>query len=241
MKRFAGLATVAVAALVAACTQATAEAPGPNTARNYQVGGFDRIDVSGPYNVNVRTGAAPSVQATGPQNLIDRMVIEVRGNRLLIHPREERGFRWNGGHRGNVEVSVTVPQLSGARIGGSGGIRVDQVRGPSFEGDIQGSGGLELASLDVQSLNLSVGGSGGMRAGRGRAKALALSISGSGAIDTRGVQAETAQANISGSGSISARATGSAAVSISGSGNVEITGGAKCTTSTSGSGHFSCS
>lgn len=235
------LGTVALAALTAACGHAGAQDPGPQTTRDYQVAGFQKIEVSGPFEVQVHTGAAPSVSAKGPQNILDRMVVEVRGDTLVIHPHKDKGFRWNFGRHDTVNVSVTTPALRAAQIAGSGGIRVDRVKGASFDGGIQGSGDLSVASVDVQTLNLSVGGSGSMKADSGRAKTVALNIQGSGDIDTSGVAAETASANIGGSGNISAKAIGSAAVNIAGSGNVEITGGAKCAISKAGSGDVRCS
>jgi hypothetical protein len=242
MKRAIGwMSAVAAAALAAACSHADAEDPGPSTTRNFQVAGFQKIEVSGPFEVRVHTGAAPSVSAKGPQNILDRMVVEVRGDTLVIHPHKDKGFRWNFGRHDTVNIDVTTPALLAAQIAGSGGIRVDQVKGPSFDGGIQGSGDLSVASVDVQTLNLSVGGSGSMKADSGRAKAMSLNIQGSGDIDTSGVAAETASANIGGSGNISAKATGTASVNIAGSGNVEITGGAKCAISKAGSGDVRCS
>ena len=36
---------------------------GPNVSASIQVGGFDQLEVAGPYDVEVRTGGAPSVSA----------------------------------------------------------------------------------------------------------------------------------------------------------------------------------
>ena len=242
MKGLRILATVALAALAAACSHSRAEDPGPSGTRDFQVAGFQKIQVSGPFDVEVRTGGAPVVSAKGPQNILDRMLVEVRGDTLVIKPRHDGGgFHWNWGRHETISISVTTQELRAAQIDGSGGIRVDQVKGVGFDGAIQGSGDLSVASLDVQSLNLSVGGSGSMKADGGRAKTMTLNIQGSGDIDTSGVSAETASASIGGSGNISAKATGTASVNIAGSGNVEITGGAKCAISKAGSGDVRCS
>lgn len=243
MTRAIGLVgAAALAALAAACSHADGKDPGPSTTRSFQVSGFQKIQVSGPFEVQVHTGASPGVSAKGPQNILDKMLVEVRGDTLVIKPRHENGgFHWNWGRHETINISVSTPELRAAQIDGSGGIRVDQVKGPGFDGGIQGSGDLSVASLDVQSLNLSVGGSGSMKADGGRARTMALNIQGSGDIDTSGVAAETATASIGGSGNISAKATGTASVNIAGSGNVEITGGAKCTISKAGSGDVRCS
>ena len=216
-----GIAAAATAS--AGCGQSRAQDGGPLVQRSYQVGSFDRIEVAGPYDVEVRTGAAPSVSARGPEKLLERLVVEVKGDRLLIHTKEHRGFfHWDSIH-GSAKLAVTVPSLSGAEITGSGGITVDNVKGARFNGSVAGSGDLNLGALDVQSLKLSIGGSGDVRARSGRARDADYNIAGSGGIDASGIQTQTASA------------------SIAGSGDVTLTGGAKCSISKMGSGDANCS
>ena len=242
MRNAIGIPLAAAAVILAACGQTRAEDGGPTVQRNYQVGGFERIEVAGPYEVEVRTGGAPSVSASGPEKLIERLVVEVRGDRLLIHPRREKSM-WRGWSisDGTARILVTTQALRAASIAGSGGISVDQVRGAAFEGSVAGSGDLEVGSLDVQSLKLSIAGSGDIRAGSGRSRSAEYSIAGSGDIQARGVRSVSAAVSISGSGSIYAEATGTADVSIMGSGDVELTGGARCSVSKAGSGEVRCS
>jgi hypothetical protein len=234
-------AILAAAASTSGCGHARGQ-EGPMTSRNYQVGNFNQVEVAGPYDVQVRTGSAPSVSAQGSQRTLDHLVVEVRGDRLVIHPEEHSGLFSFGWHRhGNAQVVVTVPQLQGATIAGSGGIHVDQVKGDRFEGEIAGSGGLGIANLDVQSLKLSIAGSGNAKAGSGRAQSVKYEIAGSGDIDARGVQADNADVSIAGSGNIFAQARATANVEIMGSGDVEVTGGAKCNVSKNWSGSARCS
>jgi len=242
MRKSITAVAIAASAATSACGRTHAEDGGPAVSRNYQVGSFDQIEVAGPYDVEVRTGSAPSVSARGGQKLIEHMVVEVRGGKLLIHPERQKGWFHRGWNfHGKVNLTVTVPQLRGATIAGSGGIKVDQVRGDTFEGAVAGSGGLDVGALDVKSLKLAIAGSGGVKAASGRTQGATFEIAGSGDIDARGVQAQTANVSIAGSGNISANATGTADVSIMGSGDVQLTGGAKCKISKAGSGNVSCS
>lgn len=241
MRRAIGIGIAAAAVALAACGQSRAEDGGPNVQRSYQVGPFDRIEVAGPYEVEVRTGGAPGVSASGPEKLIERLVVEVKGDRLLIHPRREDRM-WGGrSSHGTARVQVTAPALRAAMIAGSGGISVDQVKGDAFEGSVAGSGDLTVDSLEVQSLKLSVGGSGDVRVRSGQSRRAEYSIAGSGDIDAGGVSSETAALSIAGSGRINGQATGTADVSIMGSGDVNLTGGARCSISKAGSGNVRCS
>lgn len=239
--RKAILIGIAAAAAAGGCAQSRAQDSGPTVQRTFQVSGFERIEVAGPYDVRVRTGSAPSVSGSGPQELMDRLVVEVRGDRLLIHPRKQRGpSNWNS-TRGTATIEVTVPMLRAAAIAGSGEMSVDSVSGDRFDGSVAGSGDLNVDSLQVQALKLSIAGSGDVRARSGQAQSADYSIAGSGDIDASGVRSGTAALSIAGSGSINGQATGTAAVSIMGSGDVALTGGAKCSVSKAGSGKVRCS
>lgn len=242
MRQSIAAAVFAASAATSACGQVHHEGAGPTVSRNYQVGNFQQIEVAGPYDVTVRTGANPSVSAQGGQNILDRTIVEVHGDKLVIHPQEHRGFfNFGWSSHGSVNFTVTVPQLSGATIAGSGDIHVDHVRGNAFEGTVAGSGGLNVDTVEVQSLKFSIGGSGSAKAGAGKAQSGEYSIGGSGDIDAGAVQTKQAKVSIAGSGSVKANAAGTADVNIMGSGDVDVSGGAKCSISKAGSGSVRCS
>ena len=241
MRKSVAAAVIAASAATSACSHAQ-EGPGANVSRNYQVGAFQEIEVAGPYDVDVRTGGNPSVSAQGSENLLKRTVVEVRGDKLVIHPEREHGFfHFGWSTNGKAHFTVTVPQLSGATIAGSGDIRVDKVQGNSFDGTVAGSGGLNVMTMDVQSLKLSIAGSGGVKAGTGKAQSAEYEIAGSGDVDAGAIQTQQAKVSIAGSGSVRAHASGTADVSIMGSGDVDLSGGAKCSISKAGSGNVRCS
>jgi hypothetical protein len=241
-KPIAAAVIIAAAAATPACSHDRSENDGTTVSRSYQVGAFRQIEVAGPYDVEVRTGSNPGVAAKGAQKLLERTVVEVKGDKLLIHPEKQKGWFHTGwSSRGKASFVVTVPELRAATIAGSGGIKVDRVTGASFEGTIGGSGGLVLAKTDVQTLKLTIGGSGAIQAGSGKARNAEYSIAGSGGINATGVSAEEAKVSIAGSGSVNATATDTAKVDIMGSGDVKVAGGAKCSVSKAGSGNVSCS
>jgi hypothetical protein len=240
MRKSIAAAVIAASATTAACGVHARDA-GPTISRNYNVGNFQEIEVAGPYDVEVRTGGKPGVSARGSEKLLERMAVEVEGDKLVIRP--ERSHGWFGGwsSRGNASFVVTVPQLQGATIAGSGDIRVDNVQGPRFEGEVTGSGNLNVNAMDVQQLKLGIAGSGAVKAGSGRAQAAEYNIGGSGDIDAGAIAASQLKVSIAGSGGVHAHSSGKADVSIMGSGDVDITGGAKCNVSKMGSGNVRCS
>ena len=241
MRKSITAAVIAASAATSACGHDRSEDGGPTVSRNYQVGNFQELEVAGPYDVEVRTGGQPGVSARGSEKLLDKTTVEVRGDKLVISPQRHKGwFHVGWTSHGKAQLIVTVPQLKAATIAGSGDIKVDQVKGDSFEGTVAGSGGLNVGTLDVQSLKLAIAGSGDVKTA-GKAKSVTYDIAGSGGIDAGAVAAEQAKVSIAGSGSVKAHATGTADVDIMGSGDVNVTGGAKCSVSKAGSGDVRCS
>ena len=236
------IGAIAAAVAVAGCGRKHAEEGGPTVQRDYQVGAFDQVEVAGPYDVTIRTGAKPSVRAEGDERMIERLVVEVKGNRLEIRPRREGTFGWNwGSHSHKGTIAITVPSLTAATLAGSGGISIDKVEGDRFEGQIAGSGSLTIGSVSVGSLKLGIAGSGDARAQSGTAANAEYEIAGSGDLDAGGIRSESVKVSVAGSGDVRANATSSADVNIVGSGDVEIAGGAKCSVSKAGSGDVRCS
>jgi len=206
--------------------------------RNYQLGAFDRIAVSGPYDVKVTTGGAPGASATGGDKLLDETEVIVEGDTLKIRPKKKNVIRWSWGKRGKAQFTVTTAMLHGAVIAGSGGISVDKVVG-DFKGEVAGSGNLALAAVKGGVIDFAIGGSGKIGAA-GKAASTKVEIAGSGDVDASGLAAKTADVSIAGSGNVRAHASDTAKVEIMGSGNVTISGGAKCSIDKAGSGNVTC-
>ena len=241
MRKAIAAGIVLAAVTISGCARDRVKEPGPVTERNFPVGAFDKIELAGAYEATVHTGSGPTVHAKGGENILDNLVVEVDGNVLKVHPKERHGIHWGWGNsKSKVELTITVPSLRGAELAGSGGIRIDKVRGDSFDGSVAGSGGLTVDQVDVGTLKLGIAGSGDAKAA-GKARTVAYDIAGSGGIDGKGVVAEDADVSIAGSGGVSVHATKTASVSIAGSGDVNVTGGAKCNTSKMGSGNVHCS
>ncbi|HVF38051.1 MAG TPA: head GIN domain-containing protein [Sphingomicrobium sp.] len=234
-------ASVAVAALLAGGCNFSSDAKerdaGPQASRTYQVGAFDKIAVSGPYDVNVVTGAQGGVSAKGGSNLLDETDVVVEDGTLKIRPKKHKGIRWSW-KGGKASFTVNAAALQGAAIAGSGGIAIDKVAG-DFEGDVAGSGDLKVGAANGGKFKLAIAGSGDIEAA-GKVDSVDLAIAGSGDIRAGGLAARTADVSIAGSGNIAANASESADVSIMGSGDVEVTGGAKCKVSKAGSGNVRC-
>ena len=234
---------IALALLASGCHfagKAESREAGPAVDRSFQVGAFDRIEVAGPYTVNVKSGGQPGVTAHGGANFLDETEVVVEDGVLKIRPKK-RNIRWSWNNDDSkVRMDVSAAALRGAAIAGSGELRIDRVSGGDFKGEVAGSGDLTVDSIEGGAVSIAVAGSGEVKAA-GKADKLDISIAGSGDVDVAGLDSATANVSIAGSGNVRARATNTADVSIMGSGDVELTGGAKCSVNKQGSGDVRCS
>lgn len=219
---------LSLAALLAAPAAQAAE-------RSFALTGFDKVDAAASSNVDIRTGPAFAVEASGDAAAIDRLEITVAGGTLRIGAKPG----WNWGGKGKARVAVTLPRLVGVRISGSADVTADRGAGPAFAAGVSGSGNLRVDAIDAAEVRLDIAGSGNVVA-LGRCSALNARISGSGDLDAAGLKCTTVDAKVSGSGNLSAFASQAATVAVSGSGDVRIVGGGRCTSSASGSGTVRC-
>ena len=232
--------------IIAACNMvADAQQPegdkgggGPSVSRDFAVGGFDSVSLSGSQNVVVTVGGAHSVRAEGDAEIIDRLEIRVEDGDLKIGTKRGNWSRGWGRHR-PVTIYVSAPQLTGASIGGSGDMQIDRVEGGSFAASIGGSGDMRIGSLRVREANFNIAGSGEIKAS-GAAQQSHVAIAGSGDIDAGDLESAAADISIVGSGGVRLKAMQTANVSIMGSGDVVVTGPAKCSISKMGSGDVRC-
>ncbi|WP_010545042.1 head GIN domain-containing protein [Sphingomonas elodea] len=210
---------------------------GTGASRSFAATGFTAVALKGPDNVDVRTGAAFSVQAEGDPKLLDELDIRLDGKTLNVGRKTKAGVMWDKGEV--AKIHVVMPRLREAAVAGSGSMRVDRVEG-TFDGAVAGSGNLDIAAVAAEEASLSIAGSGDILLA-GRANKMEVSIAGSG--DLRGQQFTASRADISiaGSGSVRANVGGPASISLLGSGDVELRGGAKCEVSKVGAGEAKCS
>lgn len=240
--RFATLAALGLT--LAAChfgSSAETIDAGAHVERDIPIGAFQRVAVSGPFDVEVKADGQPGIHVTGGENLINETEFVVDGGVLKIKTKKNNiKWRWND-DKDKVHVTVTGGgAIIGASIAGSGDLVVERVKSSAFSGEVSGSGNLKLPALDTGAADFSIAGSGNIIAA-GKAQSAKMNIAGSGDIDGGGLVATNGDLNIAGSGNISAQLTGSAQVNVMGSGDVSVTGGAKCQVNKAGSGNVSCS
>ena len=225
---------------LAALALATAGLPADGAVRNIPVPAFAKLRVDGPSTVRVRTGGPVSVKASGPQARLDKLLVESRGNMLVVST--EKGWNWRGmswGKEDMIIVEISVPMLEAAELTGSGELSVDKVRTSAFTALLTGSGDLHVGRLDSGRLTATLTGSGDLSLS-GKTGRAEMSVNGSGDLRAPGLSVNLLTANLLGSGDIDVGSTGTARAKVMGSGDIRIGGRPHCTTSKMGSGEIKC-
>ena len=178
------------------------------------LGGFTRIELRTHADVEVTEGPVPAVSVTLDRNLQPYVTTAVEGDRLVIG--SSRPIR----NRGPGKVVVSLPELRGFDLEGSGDVRIS---GAEKDRDvalsIEGSGDLAWSGR-AGKLEARITGSGNLRI-RGAAGRLEAAIEGSGDVDARELAARSARLAIAGSGDIDATLEGGAlAATVDGSGDI---------------------
>ena len=199
-----------------------------------QVGSFSAIRLSGPIDVQLRSGDKEEVSVRfddNLQSLIETTVVEGRAPTLEVRVARDAAFR----ARKAPVVSITFRQLEALSLSGSGDVRADRIRTENLAIAISGSSDVRIDNLDTNTLGISIAGSGDFHAA-GRADTQGIRIAGSGDVRAQGLAGKVVKISIAGSGDAHVHASETLEVNIAGSGDVTYVGSPKITQKIMGSG-----
>jgi len=183
------------------------------------VGDFDEIVMRVSGTVYVTQGNTNEVIVEGYNDDLEEVNIDVRGGALTIESSRRSSWRFWDSNNVRVDVYVTVKELNGVTVSGSGDIvGQNTIEAGDFKAKVSGSGDIEL-ELDARNVDASISGSGNIELS-GSSSSGSLSISGSGKLLAENMKVDDFEVRISGSGRGSITVNGELDVRISGSGIV---------------------
>jgi hypothetical protein len=200
--------------------------------------GIAAVELSGPIDLTLRSGTAPSLKVSGAARLLDNVDVSHEGGVLHIGL---RGMVLR--QRSPLQVELVLPRLASVVVSGSGaslvngfsGQRIDvRVHGPGslrFNGRyaqvnaaLSGSGELDLnAGATIDRAEATLSGSGSLIFA-GHARELHATVSGSGELDARHLRADSVKIEQTGSGQSTVQARQNVAAALSGSGDIVVRG-----------------
>jgi Putative auto-transporter adhesin, head GIN domain len=173
--------------------------------KNLDLTGFDRIEVSGVYDLEVRVGPEFSIELSGPAYEMNRVEVSVDHNVLQLDMRNrKRGEKrkWRN-HREGVDAVITMPMLRGLDITGVVDGVVTGVKADNFKINISGVGDLEID---------------------GECGALEARLSGVGDLDADALECSKVTVRVSGVGDADVFARDEVDARVSGMGDIEVYG-----------------
>jgi hypothetical protein len=209
-------------------------APAGAATRNFGITSFDRIRVDGPYKVVLKVGVAPFASASGSQDALDEVAIEVQGRTLVVHPNRSSWGGFPGESRGPVEIRIGTHELTQAWLNGAGSLQIDRVRGLAFDLSVQGSGAVGIEQAEVDQLRVSIGGTAAAIVA-GEAGKASVTVRGTGSLDGARLASKHAAITADGPATIKPDIANSATIEGYGPATITLTGGPACTVRLKGS------
>lgn len=165
--------------------------------------GFDkiRIDDVG-IEIDVFVGDDFSIEIEGEEEIVDHLLMRVRGEKLVIY---KDGGKKIWGHAGtdSPKVTITMPKFTGLDLRGAVDANIKGIDSEEVEFDLKGAGNIEV---------------------EGKCNWLILDFKGAGNIEAQDLQCKQVEVDLKGAGNIEVFASEKVDADISGMGYIEIYG-----------------
>ncbi len=228
-----------LSALILAITASACFAGNQSVAKETRdLSGFTKVSFGVSGNLYINIGPEFKVVLEGENRVLENVITEVSGGRLVIKNENWRMSNWRMNMNEKVTVYITMPELTALGVSGSGKAEIkDAVKTSDLNLSVSGSGKLYASEIIVSSLDCGISGSGDITLGsNGSSSKADISISGSGNYIGESFKIGSAEIHISGSGNCTCNVTESLRASVSGSGNVTYEGNPRVDAHVSGSG-----
>ncbi|MCW0481533.1 head GIN domain-containing protein [Gaoshiqia sediminis] len=202
-----------------------------------EVAAFSEISLRIPGKLYLEQGSKQSVEIVAKQSTLDEIITEVKGRELIIRFKS-KNYLWKDFETGKIEIFITVPEIDGLSVSGSGDIINDgEINSRILNLAVSGSGDILLNDLKAERLKVAISGSGDVElAGSGKTEDLSVAISGSGNYKGADFACDDVNVRIAGSGSAYVHADRVLNVRVAGSGDVKYKGNPQIDQSVVGSG-----
>lgn len=227
---------IASVLLCTACTKDTClHGSGPIVSKTLNIGEFNGFDLRGSFNVTLEKGSEQMVIASGQENIIDQLSLQINNGKWKI--------ALNDGCYIDYQLTIKIysPTIEEFGTSGTGNIqllnRLDSIANLSVFNS--GSGHIFCNdSLVVDDfLNIALSGSGNI-ALKGKTNSQNINLSGSGNYNAFGMISDDCIVSLPGSGNCEINAINNLDAFIGGSGNIYYTGNPVISATITGSGEI---
>src|SRR4030042_68278 len=209
----------------------TSDASGMQEVRNPD--NFSKISLSMAAKVYVVQGSECRLKIEADENDLEKIETSVKDGKLEIKTKS-----WASNLKDNVIVRITMPELTGLSVSGSGSVIAESgFDCQELDLSVTGSGSIKMSKLTASTVEALITGSGNIQLdGEKTAGERALTITGSGNYSAEAMEVNHARITITGSGSARINVINELKTNITGSGNVTYRGDPVVNASATGSG-----
>lgn len=183
------------------------------------VSNFDSVSLEGSGDVYIEQGQIESLTIEADDNILPLLETRVRGGELILSTKPNQNINPSQ----KIVYRITVKDLAGISLDGSGNFYVDPVKSDAMDISLAGSGDIRLKDLTTGNFSMDLDGSGNIIVNQLAASTIDSSINGSGDVELTG-QASSQNISFSGSGNYLAGdlETQSADIDIDGSADITV-------------------
>ena len=201
------------------------------------VGGFEKVVMSGMGKVLVTQGDEESLTIETDDNLMRYIETTVRGDTLEIGLTDDVKRKVLNPSDG-LTIRLTVENLHTINISGAGSFEIEELDVDRLSMELSGAGNVQIDALTANTLEVVISGAGNVDLA-GKVVTQDINLKGFGRFEASDLQSQQATVRIGGAGGAKIWALESLDVTISGAGNVDYYGDPSLTTDISGAGSVS--
>lgn len=215
--------SIVIALLLTSCVQSqwfnAVKGNGNVINETRKVGNYDKISVSGSFDITLVAGKEGKIAIKIEDNLLEHLVTEVENGKLRI--KWEKGI--NVRTREGIYITVPFKEIEAVTLSGSGDIvSEDTIKADEFYTSISGSGDIILP-VEAKTIISKITGSGDITI-NGHTNDLKTSVTGSGDFHGYKLKAKNTTASVTGSGDIAINVSKELKARVTGSGDIDYMG-----------------
>lgn len=186
--------------------------------REFDLAGFDKVDVSHAFTVDIKQGGSFSVVVGMDDNLVDYLRVEKQGATLKIGLDTRRNYVFTHG-----TAEVTMPELTGLELSGASAVTIGGFESTrDLTVDVSGASHLS-GDIECGDARFDVSGASHVSL-RGSAEGVILDASGASSVDLSAFAVADANVEVSGASTATVNASGRLDVDASGASQVKYLG-----------------
>jgi len=217
-----GTLLILIALLTSACEINITTGSGKVVTQTKAVSGFSSVTFAGLGELNITQGASESLTIEGEDNVLARLLVEVKNGVLYIGFEREN---WQDMVRPTrlLKFDLKVKNLNNLDLSGAGSVNIPKLQAENLVCKVSGAGGVKISQLTATNVSCTLSGAGNVELS-GKVTNQSITLSGLGNYSGGDLQSASGSIALTGAGGATLWARDVLNVKISGAGSVSYYG-----------------